>query len=470
MIIRRTRYEALTEHDDDARWAFGTGFADPLAGVDTAVPDGVDAADLAAYCLMLGDDALVMSHRLQQWCTTRPELEEEVALANIALDLLGQARLLLAGPARSTAPGRERGRPGLLPRRRRVPQRRGWPRRPTATSRSPIVRLLVFATWRLALLRPRSPPRADPVLAAIAAKGVKELAYHRELRRAVGGPARRRHRRVAPQRMQAALDAVWPLAGELFAPHEVERAWPRPASPSTRAVRARGVRRPCSTEVLGPATLRPSRRAARRRRARRAGRDGEHTAATGASCSPSCRAWPARTRGRRGDAPPTGRARRIAATVHRPGAADADPGRPRRPARGRRIEPDGPWSSSITPTYSGCPAMDEMRDDLPPAAARPASPTSRCAPCSDPPWTTDWITEAGPAKLAEAGIAPPGPGAAPAGRPGAADAAARPAAGRACPHCGSADTAELSRVRRHRLPALRRCRGCREPFEHVKEI
>jgi len=84
-------YEALTDHDDDARWAYGTGFTDPLAGVDNAVPDGIDRGELAAYCLMLGDDALIMSHRLQQWVTRAPELEDELALANIALDLLGQA-------------------------------------------------------------------------------------------------------------------------------------------------------------------------------------------------------------------------------------------------------------------------------------------------------------------------------------------------------------------------------------------
>ena len=63
------------------------------------MPAGTDAADLTAYCLMLGDDALIMSHRLQQWCTDAPELEDEVALANIALDLLGQARLLLSRAA-----------------------------------------------------------------------------------------------------------------------------------------------------------------------------------------------------------------------------------------------------------------------------------------------------------------------------------------------------------------------------------
>ncbi len=55
-----TAYEAISEETDSGqRWAFGTGFTDPLAGVDTTVPAGIDGADLGAYCLMLGDDALV---------------------------------------------------------------------------------------------------------------------------------------------------------------------------------------------------------------------------------------------------------------------------------------------------------------------------------------------------------------------------------------------------------------------------
>jgi ring-1,2-phenylacetyl-CoA epoxidase subunit PaaC len=100
-------YEAITEDTDTGhRWAFGTGFTDPLAGVDASVPDGVDGADLATYCLMLGDDALIMSHRLQQWLAKAPELEEETALANIALDLLGQARLLLTRAGQADGTGR----------------------------------------------------------------------------------------------------------------------------------------------------------------------------------------------------------------------------------------------------------------------------------------------------------------------------------------------------------------------------
>ena len=96
-----TAYQALADETDDHRWAFGTGFTDPLEGIDTTVPDGINAAALAAYCLMLGDDALIYSHRLQQWMTRLPELEEETAVANIALDLPGQARMLLARAGRA---------------------------------------------------------------------------------------------------------------------------------------------------------------------------------------------------------------------------------------------------------------------------------------------------------------------------------------------------------------------------------
>src|SRR5258707_2854743 len=91
-------YEGLFGGDSD-HWAFGTDFADPLAGIEATIPDGVDSRALAQYCLMLGDDALVLSHRLSQWCGHAPELELDIALANIALDLLGQARLLLARAA-----------------------------------------------------------------------------------------------------------------------------------------------------------------------------------------------------------------------------------------------------------------------------------------------------------------------------------------------------------------------------------
>ncbi|MEV4641881.1 1,2-phenylacetyl-CoA epoxidase subunit PaaC [Actinoplanes sp. NPDC049548] len=211
-------YEALTDHDDDARWAYGTGFTDPLAGVDTAVPSDVDRDDLADYCLMLGDDALVMSHRLQQWITRSPELEDELAIANIGLDLLGQARLLLSRAAEVRGAGDE----DTLAYLRDEQSFRNvqLTERADTDFAHLVARLLVFATWRLALLD-RLTGSADPVLAAIAAKGVKEVTYHRDYAAQwvvrLGDGTDHSH-----ERMQAAMDALLPLLDELFAAHATE--------------------------------------------------------------------------------------------------------------------------------------------------------------------------------------------------------------------------------------------------------
>jgi ring-1,2-phenylacetyl-CoA epoxidase subunit PaaC len=216
-----TAYEAINEGEDTGhRWAYGTGFSDPLAGVDTSLPADVDGLDLAAYCLMLGDDALILSHRLQQWLARAPELEEETALANIALDLLGQARLLLTRAGRADGSGRSEDdlafgraeREFLNVRLAEVVD---------ADFACLIARLLVFSTWRLALLdRLRS--SRDPVLAAVAAQGVREVTYHRDyaaqwLIRLGDGTD------YSHSLMVAGLAAVAPLVPELFAGSEVER-------------------------------------------------------------------------------------------------------------------------------------------------------------------------------------------------------------------------------------------------------
>jgi ring-1,2-phenylacetyl-CoA epoxidase subunit PaaC len=224
-------YQSLVETlgHDDPRWAFGTGVEDVQAEITSPVPDGVDPADLAAYCLMLGDDALICSHRITEWVTNAPELEEEVALANTALDLLGQARVLLAragwveSAGSAASAGRQRDEDSLAylrtePEFRNIalaelPDERDFARA--------IARLLLFSTWRLALLQ-RLLGSRDPVVAAVAGKGVKELTYHRDyaarwtLRLGDGTPESHR-------RMQAALDAVWPYVEELFRTSDVER-------------------------------------------------------------------------------------------------------------------------------------------------------------------------------------------------------------------------------------------------------
>jgi ring-1,2-phenylacetyl-CoA epoxidase subunit PaaC len=212
-------YEAITEENDSERWAFGTGFTDPLAGVDTGIPAGVDGADLAVYCLMLGDDALIMSHRLQQWLARAPELEEETALANIALDLLGQARLLLTRAGAADGTGRSED-DYAFDRGEREFRNVRLAERVDADFAGLIARLLVFSTWRLALLA-RLARSADPVLAAVAAQGVKELTYHRDYAAQwlimLGDGTDYSRERAA-----AGLAAVAPLVPELFEPTAVE--------------------------------------------------------------------------------------------------------------------------------------------------------------------------------------------------------------------------------------------------------
>jgi ring-1,2-phenylacetyl-CoA epoxidase subunit PaaD len=121
----------------------------------------------------------------------------------------------------------------------------------------------------------------------------------------------------------------------------------------------------------------------------------------------------------------------------------------------------------LTPTYSGCPAMAEMRADL---AARLHAAGYRDVDVRtvlSPPWTTGDITEHGRRVLAEHGIAPPGP--APRRAPGpVALSLGAPPPPVDCPLCGSPDTERLSQFGATPCMSLHRCRACREPFEHVK--
>ncbi|MER5940188.1 1,2-phenylacetyl-CoA epoxidase subunit PaaD [Streptomyces sp. NPDC001928] len=128
---------------------------------------------------------------------------------------------------------------------------------------------------------------------------------------------------------------------------------------------------------------------------------------------------------------------------------------------------DGTVVASLTPTYSGCPAMAEMRADVAARLRDSGYARVEIRTVLDPPWTSDWITPAGRRKLAEHGIAPPGP--APRGGPVALVLSPTRQAV-ACPRCGSADTEETSRFAATSCKALWRCRACREPFEYVKEI
>jgi ring-1,2-phenylacetyl-CoA epoxidase subunit PaaD len=124
---------------------------------------------------------------------------------------------------------------------------------------------------------------------------------------------------------------------------------------------------------------------------------------------------------------------------------------------------------TVTPTYSGCPAMEAIRDDLRAALTAAGFTRVEVRTILSPPWSTDWISAEGRRKLTEAGIAPPArAGHRPAGPVPLTLTA--PTADVRCPRCGAPNTDELSRFGPTACTALRRCPACREPFEHMKEI
>lgn len=117
---------------------------------------------------------------------------------------------------------------------------------------------------------------------------------------------------------------------------------------------------------------------------------------------------------------------------------------------------------TITPTYSGCPAMQEIEADVRSALARHGHDDVEVRTVLSPAWTTDWMSEDGRRKLEEHGIAPPqrrasGPVLVPLGLPRLR-----------CPQCGSTDTEELSRFGSTSCKSMWRCRSCREPFDHFR--
>jgi ring-1,2-phenylacetyl-CoA epoxidase subunit PaaD len=120
----------------------------------------------------------------------------------------------------------------------------------------------------------------------------------------------------------------------------------------------------------------------------------------------------------------------------------------------------------ITPTYSGCPAMEAIRHHIEHVARRQgyvATVQTRLSPA----WTTDWMSAAGRDKLREFGIAPPGPRSEAVRQPTGLRLMARRVT---CPLCGSDDTEEISRFGSTACKALRRCNDCREPFDEFKTM
>ncbi|MFE9409217.1 1,2-phenylacetyl-CoA epoxidase subunit PaaD [Streptomyces sp. NPDC006704] len=130
--------------------------------------------------------------------------------------------------------------------------------------------------------------------------------------------------------------------------------------------------------------------------------------------------------------------------------------------RGLRVEAPGRVRVELTPTYTGCPAVETMTTDIERVLHDHGVPEVSVVRVLSPAWSTDDISAEGRRKLAEFGIAPP--------RPHTADGPVALTLSVRCPHCGSTDTELLSRFSSTACKALRRCVSCREPFDHFKEL
>ncbi|WP_142122469.1 1,2-phenylacetyl-CoA epoxidase subunit PaaD [Arthrobacter sp. SLBN-122] len=127
---------------------------------------------------------------------------------------------------------------------------------------------------------------------------------------------------------------------------------------------------------------------------------------------------------------------------------------------------DGKVTVTITPTYSGCPAMDAIRDDLYTAFKKEGYDDVQVDLVLAPAWTTDWMTEAGKQKLQEYGIAPPTGNSKAGGHSGPI----RLSLAVKCPQCNSLNTKELTRFGSTSCKALYVCQDCKEPFDYFKVL
>ncbi|MGX8013619.1 1,2-phenylacetyl-CoA epoxidase subunit PaaC [Mesorhizobium sp. ORM8.1] len=210
-----------------------------------------DMPALAEFALAMGDTALILGHRNSQWCGHSPALEEDIALANTALDLIGQAQLWLGLAADAEGKGRT---PDNLAYLRDAPAYRNLllVEQPNGDFGRTIMRQYLFDAWHLPMLKALSKSREVRV-AEIAEKAAKEVAYHLErsadLVVRLGDGTDESH-----ARMQSALDFLSPYTGEMFladaADEELAAAGIVPAPDTLRPAWDQHVRR-----MLADATL-----------------------------------------------------------------------------------------------------------------------------------------------------------------------------------------------------------------------
>lgn len=183
--------------------------------------DAIDRAVFADWLLRLGDNALILGHRLSEWCGRGPAIEEDIAFANTALDLIGQADYWLGLAGEVEGLGRSA---DDLAFRRDVREFRNLllVERPNGDIGLSLMRQFLFDAYHVLLLRQLTASSSTRV-SEIAAKALPEASYHFErssdLVTRLGSGTVESHRR-----MQAALEALWPYAGEFFVADETDRA------------------------------------------------------------------------------------------------------------------------------------------------------------------------------------------------------------------------------------------------------
>jgi ring-1,2-phenylacetyl-CoA epoxidase subunit PaaC len=176
---------------------------------------------LVEYLLRLGDNALILGHRLSEWCGHSPALEEDLALSNIALDLIGQTQLWLNLAGEVEGKGRDADKLAYL-RDARDFRNVLLVEQPNGDFAVTMARQFYFDAWHYLLLRELAGSK-DRRIAEIAAKGLKEVTYHLERSRdwvlRLGDGTEESHRR-----MQTAIDDLWMYTGELFESDEIDQA------------------------------------------------------------------------------------------------------------------------------------------------------------------------------------------------------------------------------------------------------
>ena len=393
------------------------------------------------FALQMGDNALILGHRLSEWCGHAPVLEEDIALANTALDLIGHARMWLGYAGEVEGAGRTAD--DLAYHRDAGAFRNALlVEQPNGDFGQTLMRQFLFDCAHLTLLEGLS-DTADPQVSQIAAKAGKEVHYHLErsadLVIRLGDGSEESHRR-----MQAALDALWPFVAELTTPSDAERAlladpegfasaWDNPrAAGACRgdAGRARGAPEPHG-------------------RQERADAFGASGPSSGGDAGPAAQLSGCHMVNTLPDI----------ATVR--GWLDAvpDPEIPVISVVELGVVRDIAWRGdtlcvALSPTYSGCPATSVIRMDVETALRDQGIEKLEVTEQISPPWTTDWIAPAAREKLRAFGIAPPSVAGVP----------------NACPHCGSDRLTRISQFGSTPCKAQWRCDACLEPFDYFKCI